>query len=154
MSRLVTSKTFPKRGTRQQVDILGERGFFSHAEPVRLISLLLLFLRNEYIYKPIWVVSHKTTWRKVHNQGRRHEVLSRGDGDSVNQLQLPPKFIFSTDLGHFISKTRKTWYYFGNSLKKCKIVAKTAGDYPLHHVDWRGRDPLHPPPPLWRRPSS
>ena len=24
------------------------------------------------------------------------------------------------------------------------FFAKTGGDYPLHHVDWRGRDPLHP----------
>ena len=30
-------------------------------------------------------------------------------------------------------------------MKNCKSFAKTGGDYPLHHADWRERDPLHPP---------
>ena len=37
-------------------------------------------------------------------QGRRHEVLFGGDGFIGTQTNLPPKFSFSSDFGHFILK--------------------------------------------------
>ena len=78
-------------------------------------------------------------------QGRRHDVLSGGDGDMVNQNYLAPKFMFPSDLGHSIFKMLKMVNYFDKLLEKYKMLAKTGGDYPLHHGDWRGRDSLHPP---------
>ena len=35
-------------------------------------------------------------------EGRRHKVLSGGDGNVVNQNYVPLKYICSTDLGHLI----------------------------------------------------
>ena len=52
------------------------------------------------------------------SQGRRHDVLSGGDGDMVGQNYLPPKSIFSADLGHFILKIRKTGNNFDKIQKK------------------------------------
>ena len=32
----------------------------------------------------------------------------------------------------------------GKIFEKCKCFAKSWGEYPLHHINWRGRDALHP----------
>ena len=68
----------------------------------------------------------------------------------VDQNYLPQKFIFSADLGHFILKIHKIENYFHTILKKCKIFAKTGGDYPLRPEDWGDEIPSIPPvaPPM------
>ena len=63
----------------------------------------------------------------------------------VNQNYLPPKFIFSSDLGHFIFKIRIKVNKFDKCLKKYKILLETGGDYPLRHVEWRDEIPSIPP---------
>ena len=52
-------------------------------------------------------------------QGRRHQVLFGEDGFMGTQTHLPPKFSFSSDFSHFISKMLEN-AKFGNTYIKKK----------------------------------